>query len=95
MVNILTSALGCDITLTNATYKPDKKRVNKRLKLKNSRMRADYEFLKKLELVLQQDEVTEENTCESILRSKDEMEKIVEEAVTFLEEREQFWANIK
>ena len=67
-------------------------------KLKNSRMRADYEFLKNLENILEPDEAEETDDIaetEGILETKEGMRRIVQEAVTFLEERDEFWTNIK
>ena len=65
-------------------------------KLKNSRMRADYEFLKNLENILQHDEETLDTAeTEDLMETKEGMRTIVQEALTFLEERDEFWTNVK
>ena len=67
-------------------------------KLKNSRMRTDYEFLKNLENILEPgegEEILDTAETEDILDTKEEMRRIVQEAVTFLEERDEFWTNVK
>ena len=67
-------------------------------KLKNSRMRGDYEFLKNLENILKPSEGEETldiAETEEIVETKEGMRRIVQEAVTFLEERDEFWTNVK
>ena len=66
-------------------------------KLKNSRMQPDYEFLKNLENILQLGEETSVDIAEteSIVETKKGLRNIVEEAATFLEERDEFWTNVK
>ena len=65
-------------------------------KLKNSRMRADYGFLKNLENILQHGEETLNITeAEDIMKTEEGMRTIVQEALTFLEERDEFWTNVK
>ena len=65
-------------------------------KLKNSRMRADYGFLKNLKNILQHGEETLNITeTEDIMKTEEGMRTIVQEALTFLEERDEFWTNVK
>ena len=65
-------------------------------KLKNSRMRADYGFLKNLENILQHGEETLNIAeTEDIMKTEEGMRTIVQEALTFLEERDEFWTNVK
>ena len=65
-------------------------------KLKNSRMRADYEFLKNLENILQHGVETFDGAeREDIMETREGMKTIVQEAITFLEERDEFWTNVK
>ena len=65
-------------------------------KLKNSRMRADYGFLKNLENIFQHGEETLNITeAEDIMKTEEGMRTIVQEALTFLEERDEFWTNVK
>lgn len=65
-------------------------------KLKNSRMRADYEFLKNLENILQHGvETFDSAEREDIMETREGMKTIVQEAITFLEERDEFWTNVK
>ena len=65
-------------------------------KLKNSRMRADYGFLKNLENILQHGgEILSNTGTEDIMKTEEGMRTIVEEALTFLEERDEFWTNVK
>ena len=65
-------------------------------KLKNSRMRADYGFLKNLGNILQHGEETLNIAeTEDIMKTEEGMRTIVQEALTFLEERDEFWTNVK
>lgn len=65
-------------------------------KLKNSRMRADYEFLKNLENIFQHGvETFDSAEREDIMETREGMKTIVQEAITFLEERDEFWTNVK
>ena len=65
-------------------------------KLKNSRMRADYEFLKNLENILHHGvETFDSAEREDIMETREGMKTIVQEAITFLEERDEFWTNVK
>ena len=59
-------------------------------------MQPDYEFLKNLENILQTGEETLDFTeIDDIMATKNGLRKIVEEAATFLEERDEFWTNVK
>ena len=64
-------------------------------KLNNRRMRADYEFLKNLENILEPREAGDVAETEGVMETKEGVRRIVQEAVTFLEERDEFWTNVK
>ena len=66
-------------------------------------MRADYEFLKSLETKLgpsveELNETTNANnspTYNDILENKEEIKETVKAGLHFLEDREEFWTNVK
>ena len=59
-------------------------------------MRADQEFLKKLEKnLVTTEEVLDEASNDEVIKSTEEMKIIVREGLHFLQEREEFWTNVK
>ena len=59
-------------------------------------MRADQEFLKKLEKnLVTTGEVLDEASNDEVIKSTEEMKIIVREGLHFLQEREEFWTNVK
>ena len=59
-------------------------------------MRADQEFLKKLEKnLMTTEEVLDEASNDEVMKSTEEMKIIVREGLHFLQEREEFWTNVK
>ena len=59
-------------------------------------MRADQEFLKKLEKnLMTTEEVLDEASKDEVIKSTEEMKIIVREGLHFLQEREEFWTNVK
>lgn len=59
-------------------------------------MRADQEFLKKLEKnLMTTEEVLDEASNDEVIKSTEEMKIIVREGLHFLQEREEFWTNVK
>ena len=59
-------------------------------------MRADQEFLKKLEKnLMTTEEVLDEASNDEVIKSTEEMKIIVREGLHLLQEREEFWTNVK
>ena len=59
-------------------------------KMKGSRMKADYEFLTKLSVVLDKSEEDENITSQT-----KEITQVVNDGIDFLDERAEFWTNVK
>ena len=67
-----------------------------RNRLTNTRMRSDHEFLKHLQNILgPAGEASEDVTKHKIVDSTETMKIIVKEGLDFLQDREEFWTNVK
>ena len=85
-----TEELLCEENIAEKVMKPKKKSGCD--KMKGSRMKADYEFLKMLSGSITNIPFDDTN---GTISKTDEMNETVQEAIEFLDDRAEFWTNVK